>query len=875
MDLNQTDIEQKKKKRKGWPVVIIFAAVVILVAACKNYVSFLEGQLFEERKSHIVEFTDKASEIVDSVISSSWQQVYACEYILKYKSPQTEADLLDVLASTSDFIDRNRSIVLAINENGGYYASDQATARWQQTELLRKSQDRQQQLVSEIPHKAGQSYFLFMERLNEPLVFAGGGERITHLVVAEDIEAMRGKISVKGFGEQCYTYLMNEHGRRLYRYTYANNFIEGYNILNAFKDYSIVHGGTYEEFVQKIGQGENTALEFVFTGEDGGKQRWFVANASIATENWQILLFVPSKVLGANSNLLLERTIIFFVLVFVVILALTAIMILVTISAMADKQLVLQKEQANRLLKVAADEANSANRAKSDFLSHMSHDIRTPINGIMGMTDIALKHLDNREKVLDCLNKISGSSYHLLGLINDVLDMSRIESGKTKANYAEFDIRTCIENCASIISGQLTTRDIGLVLEVEPFEHPFVRGDELHLRQVFINILGNSVKFTPDGGNIYFSAKEAEHTQERALFRFELADTGIGMKEEFLPRLFEAFSQEDDGSRTAYKGTGLGMAITKKFVELMGGTIAVKSQLNVGTEFTIELWMDIDHEAKTKQTQESARISLAGMKALLVEDIELNMEIAQCILEENGVEVTQAFNGKEAVDIFAGRPAGAFDVILMDIMMPVMDGLAATKAIRGMCHPDAKSVVIIAMTANAYEEDIKKSLEAGMDAHLSKPIDAGLLLRTLAGFYSPCDQQARLGLDGIRVLLVDDVELNLEIAKELLEDWGVDAETAENGNQAVELFESHPAGTFHAILMDVHMPVMDGLAATRMIRQMERADAKGIPILAMTADVDEDAIQKTADAGMDGYLEKPFDAEAMRKELLRVCGRGF
>jgi len=343
-----------------------------------------------------------------------------------------------------------------------------------------------------------------------------------------------------------------------------------------------------------------------------------VANAALHSESWQILLFVPTKVLGADSKLLLDRTIQFFVVASIVLFAMVVLVIIVTIISKEDKRLVKQKDEANELLKTAVNQANSANQAKSDFLSHMSHDIRTPINGIMGMTDIALKNIGNQDKILDCLKKISGSSQHLLGLINDVLDMSRIESGKTKVNHESFDIRTCVENCASIIGGQLSTRNIELIREFDDFEHPLLIGDELHLRQVFINILGNAVKFTLDGGKIYFRAIEKEHTEEKALFRFELRDTGIGMKEEFLPHLFEAFAQEDDGMRTTYKGTGLGMAITKKFIDLMGGTIEVESKLNVGTTFIIELWIDIDKNAKQNEGKSEVHINLEVIKILLV-----------------------------------------------------------------------------------------------------------------------------------------------------------------------------------------------------------------------------------------------------------------
>ncbi len=384
------------------------------------------------------------------------------------------------------------------------------------------------------------------------------------------------------------------------------------------------------------------------------------------------------------------------------------------------------------MLKEAAEEARSANRAKSEFLSHMSHDIRTPINGIMGMTEIALKNVSDAARVEDCLGKISNSSQHLLSLINDVLDMSRIESGKVTVNSAPMNILATTDECASIIDGQLQDRDVELIREFGDFAHPNLIGDELHLRQILINILGNSVKFTPDGGKIYFRVRETGSADGRAHFHFEIEDTGIGMKPEFLKHIWEPFAQEDGGNRTNYKGTGLGMAITKQFVDMMGGTITVESQLHEGSIFVIKLSFDIDeHAAAAAEPPEETKFQLEGMRVMLVEDNELNTEVAQFMLEDAGITVTCVENGQLALELFQNQAEGSFDIILMDIMMPVMNGLDATRAIRALERPDAKTIPIVAMTANAYEDDIRLAREAGMNGHLSKPIGTDLLYRTL------------------------------------------------------------------------------------------------------------------------------------------------
>lgn len=391
-----------------------------------------------------------------------------------------------------------------------------------------------------------------------------------------------------------------------------------------------------------------------------------------------------------------------------------------------------EREKARAEIEAALKKAEAASSAKTTFLSNMSHDIRTPINGIMGMVSIA-KQEEMSPKAASCIEKIDGASRHLLSLINDVLDMSRIESGKTVISFESLDIRTLIDNCSSIICGQLQNRDIEYIVEYDGIKNPYLLIDSLHLRQVLINILGNAVKFTPDGGKISFITTETESDGEYTELKFVISDNGCGMKPEFLDHIFEAFSQENGGSRAKYKGTGIGMAISKSLAELMGGTILVESELDVGSTFTVILPFKIDtvHEIKAPKTV----VSIKGTKVLLVEDNELNAEIAQSILEDEGIKVTLAENGRQAVETFESNPPGTFDIILMDIMMPEMNGYEATKAIRDLNREDAAAIPIFAMTANAFEEDKKAALEAGMNSHISKPIDFSVLLMEMGKFY--------------------------------------------------------------------------------------------------------------------------------------------
>jgi signal transduction histidine kinase/BarA-like signal transduction histidine kinase len=391
-----------------------------------------------------------------------------------------------------------------------------------------------------------------------------------------------------------------------------------------------------------------------------------------------------------------------------------------------------EKDKAQQnVLAAALTAAEDASHAKSEFLSRMSHDIRTPINGIMGMTGIALRNTTNPERVEDCLHKIDDSSRHLCSLINDVLDMSKIEAGKVSVNEAPFNLISVAEKCSSIIRGQLIDKKIDFITDFEEIKHSALIGDALHLERIIINILGNSVKFTNEGGKIIFRIEELADDEENVLFRMQFSDTGIGMSKEFLPKVFDVFAQDIKQGRTNYQGTGLGMSITKQFVEMLNGKIDVKSEKNVGTEFTVEIPFVINHDVEESGVQAQSEFTLAGYKILLVEDNELNAEIATEILKEAGADITAAQNGKIAVDICASSEESYFDLILMDIMMPEMDGLTATRAIRSMTRTDMQTIPIIAMTANAFAEDRKAAMEAGMNGYVTKPIDVAILIKEI------------------------------------------------------------------------------------------------------------------------------------------------
>lgn len=400
-----------------------------------------------------------------------------------------------------------------------------------------------------------------------------------------------------------------------------------------------------------------------------------------------------------------------------------AVLILLMVASIKkDKKRITEQNEENYKLIESVSVANKANAAKSDFLSRISHDIRTPMNGIMGMTEIAKKNIDDKEKVIYCLNKIDTASGHLLTLLNNVLDLSKIESGVVKIHEIPVDVLELVKSCESMITPQANNLSVKIESEFNII-HDYILTDELRLKQILINILSNAVKFNFPEGKVWFKVDEEVIDSNKSMFTFTIKDNGMGMSEEFLDRIFEPFVQEDDTSaRTKYTGSGLGMSIVKQLVDLMKGNLVIKSKENVGTEMVVSLKFEFLKDEKELDAKIGEYEDLKGLRVLLVEDNDINMEIVEILLSEVGIEITKAFNGEEALRIYSNAEAYTFDVILMDILMPVMNGYNATKLIRASDKEDSKEIPIIAMTANAYDRDRKKALDAGMTDHVIKPI---------------------------------------------------------------------------------------------------------------------------------------------------------
>ena len=535
-----------------------------------------------------------------------------------------------------------------------------------------------------------------------------------------------------------------------------------------------------------------------------------------------------------------------------------------------NERIALQQEleEQKETLAVALNAAQDASKAKTAFLSNMSHEIRTPMNAIIGLDAIALNDKETPPKTREYLEKIGSSAQHLLGLINDILDVSRIESGKLTLKNEEFSFQKLLEAINIMFSGQCADKGLEYQCHINGPVDDYYIGDNMKLKQVLINILGNAVKFTPEGGKVTLEVEQKAKYNGKSTLEFKVSDTGIGMSKEFLPHIFDTFAQEDDSTTTKYGSTGLGLAITKSIVEMMNGNIQVESEKGKGSVFTVTVTL-ADSERCAAEHDED--IHTEDMNVLIVDDDPIACEHAKLVLEEAGISSETAGSGAEAVEMVKLRHARMdnYNLILVDWKMPEMDGVEATEKIREIVGPDT---AIIILTAYRWDDILEDALKAGVDSFLAKPLFAASVIEEFKSALSRRGTDVhhmakKADLEGKRILLAEDIEINSDIIKMVLQERGMSMDLAVNGRIAVDLFEQHPEGYYSAILMDMRMPEMDGLEATKRIRGLNRDDAKTIPIIALTANAFDEDVQRSMQAGLDAHLLKPIQPDVLYEAL--------
>ena len=735
---NDNLIKHDKRTFRGIIAMTSILVVIIIIGFLSVvYSKHIQKQFFQERSKNLLNISSKVGDMMNSMITDVWSCLDTMEYQVRKKKDIPGEGLEEWMTTIHESVcikreNSDRDILLFFNEDNQYYMISEEgfyQGNWSTLSIFTELNTKDAIYSVTLPNVTEKQNYIMLLRKIEDKNISIDGNRLKYVSICINTNDFKECFNVDGFEKQNFFYILSADGHRLFRYEQGNSFIDVFNIFNALENCETIHGSSIKDMKDNLKNKKNDCSEFVYEGKN-----YYVSSTALEFKDWFILMFVPTEILASNYDSFLKTTLLFAAIIAILLIILFVSMSIIFVLSATDRKMMQQQKNANEKLAEAAKLANVANDAKTEFLSNMSHDIRTPINGIMGMTAIALKE-DNPQKTTECLKKIQGASNHLMSLINDILDMSRIERGKIEITNSNMNIVRIIEECVSIVYGELDDRNLEISVNVEDVIHSELFGDDLHFKQILINILGNAVKFTSDNGKIWIRVRETGHDSIKAFYQIEIEDNGIGMKPDFIKDIFKPFSQEASTSRTQYQGTGLGMAITKNIIELMDGSIDVQSTYQKGTIFTVYLPFLINSRYQERILEKQER-NISGIRILLVDDNELNLEVAKELLEGEGACVTTAWNGQEALELFEKEPEGTFDLIIMDIMMPVMNGLEAARRIRKLDKKDAGYIPIIAMTANAFREDVQKSLDAGMNEHISKPVDIETMMMVISKFFS-------------------------------------------------------------------------------------------------------------------------------------------
>ena len=740
-----------KKLLGGFGFVIIVSVLTLLVMSQ----TYIQNLVYHERLSQMEEVTHQMFRNLENVIERRWNTVEVqCNY-LYYTPLKTDTEFYRYLSKLSELSNYHEKQVelIAVDSSGRYYTEYGSMGLLREMTYLESAPERVSYVSNSLT--TNDSRMVFLKQLSTPVTLQSETGEITlrYFGISQSMTQLNDYFRCDAYKNNNSVYVLDNDGFKLFN---ANDteLLKGHNVYTVLSKMSYLHGSSFAAAKARLARTGSCYSNAVLDGTE-----YFYALKQMENAQWTLAFLVPAEYVAVNTQKLVG-------IVMVIIIGFATVFSIAAVFAgwiflrekqrqelQAEKEANLRLEQYNIQLTQANDEmrraqdiaaealqsAERASKAKTDFLSNMSHDIRTPMNAIIGITTLMKNELHEPEKLAEHLGKLETSGQLLLGIINDILDMSRIESGKTTLNIEKMNLSQQVSQLDSIIRQQASQCSQTFTVNTH-LQHENVLGDPNRLNQVLMNILSNAVKYTPKGGHIRLEVEELPRNEHYARYRFVVQDDGIGMSESYQKTLFDPFTREEKSGTNKVQGTGLGMAITKSVVDLMGGSISVESATGKGTRFEVVLEFPIDTEADTVQQaqalpeEEEAASPLSGMKFLCAEDNAINAEILQMLLETKGASCTICPNGQEIVDAFAGVKPGDYDMILMDIQMPVMDGLEATRRIRSSENPLGRTIPILAMTANAFLEDMQKSKEAGMDEHLSKPVDISALEQVVKRF---------------------------------------------------------------------------------------------------------------------------------------------
>ena len=733
------------RKTKSYRNLILgccMTGIVMFLAFFFLYQIYIQDIIYEERLNQMEEVTRQMFQNLEDVIDARWNRVTEeCNY-LEDASVQTTEELCEYMKKKYGLsvYAEQRITLLAVDSEGGYYTESGNRGIFRELDYFEDSPEKISFVFNSLTDN--QSEMVFLKRLSEPIYLQNDDKEtvIRYLGIAQDMEQLNPYFNCDAYKKNNSVYVLDNNGFKMFNSNRVE-LIKGHNVFSVLKKMKYLHNSSFDKTEAELEEKGYSYSNAVLDGTE-----YFYGLKRMENAEWTLIFLVPAKYVATNTLKLVNFVMIFIVIFTVIVSACVILVISFVMHRNQQEAIRVERENNTKLetvntelrqAKLAAEEAfhvaQEANRSKSSFLANMSHDIRTPMNAIVGITSLIEHECDDGEKVKEYAKKIELSSQHLLGIINDVLDMSKIETGKTTLKYVDFSISELLQEMNTVFHPQANEKHQTFVITGEDIRHDWVKGDRIHLTQIFTNLLSNAVKYTQAGGIIQFIVEECQtNSSVYAKFHFMVKDNGMGMSPDFKDKIFDAFTREESSLTNKIQGTGLGMAITRNLVEVMGGTIDVESMKGQGSCFEVLLDLKIAEQrvaAPTQKIQENMQdISvLKGMRFLCAEDNELNAEILTELLKIEGAECTICENGEEILKAFEQSAPGEYDMILMDVQMPVMNGYEATKAIRRSSHELAKTIPIIAMTANAFSEDIQHSLAAGMNAHISKPVEMRIL----------------------------------------------------------------------------------------------------------------------------------------------------
>ena len=868
------------------PAALTACFLLLLLVSGFYFAQYLQAQIFEERTTQLNEITSQVRVNLGTALDSHWKYLNAAVNLLSAEEYASAEEVTERIAGLERLLELEggSAALMLLDSRGNSYDAEGRHGVWRGIDQISGGAARQTFISGSYLDRG--SSWTFVRKLDAPLEAAEDGTVFTHAVLLEDVYTMSQYYDSDAYGSRNETYILKSNGTRMHDdVSGEGSTIQAYNVLKVL-----------EEMEQQACPDIRAALEETDTVSAGfrhGGREYYYCVTSLAEYDTLLLFLIPAEFV-ASGTVEMVGTVIRMLLFLVVILLVVLILAAAAISRQQssarqfrqEQENLRRQEEMNRRLeetnamlarsKETAEQAfriaEEANRAKSSFLSNMSHDIRTPMNAIVGFSSLLARDAENPDKVREYTKKITASSQHLLGLINDVLDISKIEAGKTALNLTDESMVELIENIDSIIRPQMKAKGHTFEVFSEDLRHERVVMDQLRLNQILLNLLSNAVKYTPEGGHVVLKVQELpQHARQLAHYRFVVEDNGYGMSTEYIEKIFHAFTREEDSVTNKIQGTGLGMAITKNLLDLMGGKITVESEKGRGSTFTVDLELPISEQAIDQDFWKNHGIT----RLLAVDGEEAVCRNIRLAMEDTGVMVEYALDGRKAVEMVRsaqgeGRP---YHVVLLDWKTPEMDGLETARNIRREIPENGPILVLSSYDWPEIEEEARA---AGIDAFLSKPFFLTSFRQKLEAFLSrghqvePAPAGGESALRGMRILVAEDNEINAEILKELLDMVGAACRICENGRLAAEAFEQSAPGEYQLILMDVQMPVMNGYEAARTIRDSSHPLALTIPIIAMTANAFAEDIRDALEAGMNAHVAKPIDMALLEQTVRAV-----